>query len=227
MADVAQPLTGYQATKNTSGTTSRGTKIVTNGNDLDKNSFLQILTAELSNQDPDNAKDSTQYVAQMAQFASLEQMTNLNSTMTFNGASSLIGKYVNMSTVDASGNYYNGYVRNVVKDGSNVKVTLEMGTGANKVTKDFNYSDVYAVVDDGSTGLDENSKFMLASSLMGKTVDAITIGSDNKTKTITGVVTSVSRETDSILTNIHYTDTDGTAKDISVPYDYISKVDNV
>ena len=60
--------------------TDKGTPIIKTGSELDKNSFLKILTAELSNQDPQNAKDSTEYVAQMAQFAGLEQMTNLIQT---------------------------------------------------------------------------------------------------------------------------------------------------
>ena len=63
--------------------TSRGTTIVKKGQEMDQNSFLKILSAELTNQDPTTAKDGTEFVAQMAQFASLEQMTNLNSTMAF------------------------------------------------------------------------------------------------------------------------------------------------
>jgi len=54
--------------------TDRGTTIVKAGDTLDKNAFLKILAAELTNQDPTNAADSTQYVSQMAQFSSLEQI---------------------------------------------------------------------------------------------------------------------------------------------------------
>lgn len=48
---------------------------------VSKDGFLKILAAELQNQDPMNAQDNTQYVAQMAQFTSLEQMQNLNASM--------------------------------------------------------------------------------------------------------------------------------------------------
>ncbi|EYE88830.1 hypothetical protein Q428_06050 [Fervidicella metallireducens AeB] len=51
------------------------------GNNLDKNAFLKILTVQLKNQDPQNAKDNTEYIAQMAQFSALEQSQNLNQTM--------------------------------------------------------------------------------------------------------------------------------------------------
>lgn len=74
-----------------------------NNSILDKNAFLKILTVQLSNQDPLNAKDNTEYIAQMAQFSSLEQMQNLNNTMEkffisqkLSQAISLIGKNVDV-----------------------------------------------------------------------------------------------------------------------------------
>lgn len=42
--------------------------------------FLQILSAQMQYQDPLEGLDSTQYVSQLAQFSSLEQMQNLNSS---------------------------------------------------------------------------------------------------------------------------------------------------
>lgn len=126
--------------------TSKGTPIVKPGNNMDKNAFLRILSAELSNQNPDDAKDSTQYIAQMAQFSSLEQMQNLNSTMSFSGASSLIGKSVTLSDLDNNGNLYFGVVKGTVKDGSavllNVEVVDENGT---KTIMNFPYDDVYQI----------------------------------------------------------------------------------
>lgn len=125
--------------------TDKGTKIVKPEETMDKNSFLRILTAELSNQDPTNTKDSTEYVAQMAQFAGLEQMSNLNSTMSFTGASSLLGKYVNLNSADEEGNLYSGLVKGISKDAQGIKVSVQiddMGT-----TKDFLYSDVINVYD--------------------------------------------------------------------------------
>ena len=45
---------------------------------LDKNDFLKILITQLSHQDPTQPMDDKTFVAQMAQFSSLEQMTNMN-----------------------------------------------------------------------------------------------------------------------------------------------------
>jgi flagellar basal-body rod modification protein FlgD len=68
---------------------------------LDKDAFLKILTVQLRNQDPLNAKDNTEYIAQMAQFAALEQMQNLNANIQkllisqrFTEGTMLIGKEV-------------------------------------------------------------------------------------------------------------------------------------
>ena len=47
-------------------------------NQLGKDDFLAILSAQLRYQDPLSGGDNTQYIAQLAQFSSLEQMQNLN-----------------------------------------------------------------------------------------------------------------------------------------------------
>jgi flagellar basal-body rod modification protein FlgD len=45
---------------------------------LGKDTFLKLLTTQLQHQDPLNPMDNTQFVAQLSQFSSLEQLTDAN-----------------------------------------------------------------------------------------------------------------------------------------------------
>ena len=58
-----------------SANTSSATTSASSGADamVNENTFLQLLVAQLQNQDPTNPQDGTQFVAQLAQFSSLEQ----------------------------------------------------------------------------------------------------------------------------------------------------------
>jgi flagellar basal-body rod modification protein FlgD len=46
------------------------------------NQFLQLLVAQLQNQDPLNPMDNQQFVAQLATFSSLEQLVSINQGVT-------------------------------------------------------------------------------------------------------------------------------------------------
>lgn len=99
---------------------------------LDKEAFLQLLVAQLKNQDPSSPQDSSAFVAQMAQFSMLEQLTNLNEEITklklsqdMSQASALIGHQVKIiaDVTDSSGNTSSNEVSGQVE-----KVTLTNNT---------------------------------------------------------------------------------------------------
>ena len=48
---------------------------------VSKEAFLQLLVAQIKNQDPLNPADGTQFMSQLAQFSELEQMINMNAQL--------------------------------------------------------------------------------------------------------------------------------------------------
>jgi len=79
---------------------------------LGKDAFFKMLIAQLQNQDPLNPMDGTAFSAQLAQFSSLEQLTNMNEALTAQNQNftnllsaqsvNLIGKEVTADVTDAS-----------------------------------------------------------------------------------------------------------------------------
>ena len=84
----------------------------------DKEMFLQLLVAQMRYQDPMNPTDSSQFLAQSAQFTALEKMQDVadktaqlfQAQVSF-GASGFIGKSVTWT--DADGNKQTGSVHGV------------------------------------------------------------------------------------------------------------------
>lgn len=166
-------INGLNSTANTT-TTSRGTKIIQSNGEMDKNSFLRILSAELSNQDPEKAADSTAFVAQMAQFASIEQMANLNTSLTLSAANSMIGKGVVLKTLDSSGNQIVGIMKAAYKQGSTIKVGLDVEANGKTETQIFNYDEIQGVTINPSDSASLNTELvnlLTQASLIGKHVE--------------------------------------------------------
>ena len=64
------------------------------GGTPDKMEFLKLLVTQLEHQDPLQPQDGTEFVAQLAQFSSLEQLISINnniSTLTQQGTSTQSG----------------------------------------------------------------------------------------------------------------------------------------
>src|SRR5690348_13137352 len=77
---------------------------------VDYQSFLKLLVAQMKNQDPTNPMDSTQYVAQLAAFSQVEQSVQMNSKLgqmmqssALAQADSLIGRSVTSADGKISG----------------------------------------------------------------------------------------------------------------------------
>jgi flagellar basal-body rod modification protein FlgD len=75
IASAVSPQADSGTTSSTSST-STGTSALGN-----EQIFLQLLVAQIQNQDPLNPTDSTTFMTQLAQFSDLEQLVSLNTTV--------------------------------------------------------------------------------------------------------------------------------------------------
>jgi len=97
----------------TPGTSSTTTTTAKNaGGKLGKQDFLNMLVAQLQNQDPLNPVEGTDYTAQLAQFSSLEQLMDMNTSIkALTDKQSSLGNLEALSfvgrRVKASGDYLN------------------------------------------------------------------------------------------------------------------------
>ena len=111
------------------------------GSDLGKEDFLLLLVTQMQYQDPLEPADNTQFVAQLAQFSALEQMSNLNQTVSNNSAYALVGQEVLVRQTSSTGD-----VQEV--QGTVQKVTLKNGEAYVTIEgKDYSYEDVVQVID--------------------------------------------------------------------------------
>lgn len=112
---------------------------------VDFENFLQLLTAQLRNQDPLSPLDSTQFVAQLASFSSVEQLVSVNDRLD-TIASSLVGDAIDRyapwigkeaEIADASFNFNGEPIRFRVagfSDASHVEAQVVDASG-NEVTR--------------------------------------------------------------------------------------------
>ena len=107
-------------TETIAATNAAGSSTQTKSNkQLDRDAFLRLLITELSNQDPMRPMEDKEFIAQLAQFSSLEQMQGMNQTLeafvqsqtTFQAAG-LIGRTVE-ATDPETGDQFIGKVDSV------------------------------------------------------------------------------------------------------------------
>ncbi|QMU99602.1 flagellar hook assembly protein FlgD [Borrelia sp. A-FGy1] len=101
----------------------------TKRSNLGKDDFLKLLITQLRYQDPTDPMKDKEFIAQMAQFSVLEQITNmsksfekLSSSLSVNRGLDLLGKIVEFENV--AGEIIKGKVTNI-KSGLNPKVMVD------------------------------------------------------------------------------------------------------
>lgn len=187
MSTKLSPLNDSTVNVASSGTTANGTKILKKtDNTMDKNSFLKILSAQLSNLDPTQNQDSSAYVSQMAQFASMEQMQNLNTTMSDSAYQQMIGRTVITNEKDDNGSYIQGYVTQVLKESGGTYLGMLINGKEAKIAVENIIGTVQTT--DSNTNANSrtalNSDFLAASALADKQEKVVIATLDDKKKTV-------------------------------------------
>jgi flagellar basal-body rod modification protein FlgD len=86
-------------------------------NTLGQNDFLKLLVTKMTSQDPMNPQGDAEFIAQMAQFSSLEQSKQMTSDIAALTANGLIGRTVTIN--DGSDEQLEGMVQSIaLKNGS-------------------------------------------------------------------------------------------------------------
>ena len=97
-----------------------------------KDEFLEMMIAQLKNQDPLDPLDGTDFTAQLAQFSSLEQLVNMNEQL------QNIGLYQsslnNAQSVNLIGNEITAEGNTIQADGSSVDLMYNLSGNAKEVT---------------------------------------------------------------------------------------------
>jgi flagellar basal-body rod modification protein FlgD len=112
----------------------------TSSDTLGKDQFLSILVTQLRNQDPMQPLQDKDFIAQMAQFTSVEQLMNMSTELSLmrqniGSASSLIGKSIEWNEYDDTGEVVtrSGVVDSIVsKEG-----VLYAAIGATEIALDY------------------------------------------------------------------------------------------
>jgi flagellar basal-body rod modification protein FlgD len=127
---AASPLSSKNNASGTSTVAATAASVVGNKKaTLGQDDFMKLMVTQLKFQDPMKPMDNTEFIAQMAQFSSLQQMSDLNKTMAgqvdFNElsqASSLIGKQVSVNT---DGQTFGGKVVEIRRVNNTLKAMIQ------------------------------------------------------------------------------------------------------
>ncbi len=170
--------TYLNTTNGVTNNTTTKTATTSSSSSMGKNDFLQLLVTQMKYQDPLDPQSNSEYASQLAQFSSLEQMQNLNTTVNSSQATSLVGKSV--AWADSKGNTFSGTVSSVKY--SNGTAKLMVGGAEVDVS-----SLLYVGSSDSSQQVEELNTIQ-ASGLIGKKVT----WTDSTGASQSGTVSSVS-----------------------------------
>ncbi|HEY0872533.1 MAG TPA: flagellar hook capping FlgD N-terminal domain-containing protein [Vicinamibacterales bacterium] len=97
MADAINGIGGASHTTGNDTTTQKTDK-------LGRDAFLQLLTTQLAHQDPLEPQADGEFIAQLAQFSSLEQLTEMRATLDLIAAALIVPQPATGDTTTSEAN---------------------------------------------------------------------------------------------------------------------------
>jgi flagellar basal-body rod modification protein FlgD len=102
MAPMIQSHSSTPGTGSSSNPSSSPPSSSNSTNTVNEDTFLQLVVAELENQDPSNPTDSTEFVTQLAEFQNLT--TTMNMATSVSGIQTDVGQLVSIAGGTPAGN---------------------------------------------------------------------------------------------------------------------------
>ncbi len=154
-------------------------------NDLDKDAFIKLLVTQLQYQDPLEPQENGEFIAQMAQFSSLEQMTNvatkledintlvgnIDTSVLVGQLSGMIGQIVDwtqtVQTADEEGNPlttsedFSGIITGITISDGDTKIIAETAEGKTYQVEIGSITSVYNLNDTNNLSEFEDSAINL------------------------------------------------------------------
>ncbi len=163
--------------------TDAAAKTAESDSTLGMDEFLQLLAAQLANQDMMNPSSDTEFIAQLAQFSSLQAMDSMAKMTNLSQSTDLIGKTVIVAEFDANNvlKYIEGEVDRVILAGDDPTLVIN--------GKEYTYSNVMEIVATNTESSESSLSQMTA--LIGKNVAVSDTAEDGTEMRIEGVVEKV------------------------------------
>lgn len=156
---------------------------------VSSDTFLSLLVAEMTNQDPMEPTSNTEFVTQMAQFTSLQYSKDSATYSMSNYASSLVGKTVTASKMDGSKQVTKtGVVESVMKSGKTYMLKID------GVSFDISNVTSIGTTSDSSTGTSSGNslgELIAKASMMIGMAATVNPGVEGGSLLDSGIITSI------------------------------------
>ena len=171
-------------TASTISSSSSSTTSTVSNISVDSETFLTLLVAQMQYQDPLDPQTDTEFVTQLAQMSTLEEMQAISSEMSSIQAYSLVGQYAYAEITDSDTgmtSYIYGTIDSVVNESGTYYAVVDENV--------FEVDDIVQIIDPSL--LETDMAMVDSSNLIGKIITGQYESQDGTTSVVTGVVTGV------------------------------------